>query len=223
METLEFALDVLLGQTPGVRPRLAAAPLSPPPPLPATGVPGDLPARRPDVSAAQKRVAAADFRVAEAIADRLPRLTIGGAITGEAIPDPQTLIATAVAAATALILDGGVRRATVDLRRAETREALNDFTDRFLQAVADVESALIRERRQRETLRLLESQLAIAEQLLTESRNRYSQGLTDYLPVLNAVVTVQRLQRDVLSNRRELIAARIALHRALGGPMPDAG
>jgi outer membrane protein TolC len=79
----------------------------------------------------------------------------------------------------------------------------------------------VRERKQAERVDRLQNQLEIAQRLLVETRNRYAQGLTDYLPVLNAVVTQQNLQREVLTSRREWLSFRVALHRALGGPMAD--
>jgi len=68
---------------------------------------------------------------------------------------------------------------------------------------------------------LQENQLNTAKNLLAETRNRYSQGLTDYLPVLAAVATEQDLERELITSRRELLSLRIALHRALGGPLTD--
>jgi len=70
---------------------------------------------------------------------------------------------------------------------------------------------------------LVEKQLVTAQRLLTEARNRFSQGLTDYLPVFTSLSIVQNLERDVVSSRRSVLSARVGLHRALGGPIfnPD--
>ena len=83
----------------------------------------------------------------------------------------------------------------------------------------EVESALLDERKSEEQLALVEQQLATAQRLLTEARNRFSQGLTDYLPVFTSLSIVQNLERDVVSSRRQVLSARVGLHRALGGPM----
>jgi len=58
-----------------------------------------------------------------------------------------------------------------------------------------------------------------ARRLLVETRNRFSQGLTDYLPVITSLEIVQDLEREVVNNRRNVLSSRVALHRALGGPM----
>ena len=80
-----------------------------------------------------------------------------------------------------------------------------------------MESALYRESKQAERVGLLESKLETAQKLLSETRNRYSNGLTDYLPVLAAIQSVQRLERELISNKRTHLSYRVAIHRALGG------
>jgi len=220
LEQLEYILDVLLGEPPGERERLRIRPLLSPPDVPAVGIPADLLGNRPDLLASRDRVLALDYRVGEAIADRLPRLQIGGSLAGVGQPNIDTLIASALAQVIGPIYRGGILEAEVDLRRARLQQALADYSQAYLVAVQEVETAIILERKQSEQVRRLEEQLAIAQQLLAETRNRYSQGLTDYLPVLAAVVTVQDLERDLITNRRRHLNLRVVLHRALGGPMP---
>ena len=82
-----------------------------------------------------------------------------------------------------------------------------------------MEIALLEERKREEQLVLLEQQLATAQRLLTGARNRFFQGLTDYLPVFTSLAIVQNLERTVVSSRRRVLSARVSLHRALGGPM----
>ena len=57
---------------------------------------------------------------------------------------------------------------------------------------------------------------------MIESRNRFGQGLTDYLPVLTAAQALQEVERELLTERRELVSLRVRLHRALGGHVPEA-
>jgi outer membrane protein TolC len=68
-------------------------------------------------------------------------------------------------------------------------------------------------------MNLLNQELDTAKKLLRESHHRWGQGLTDYLPVLTAVVTVQRLEREIITSHREIVSSRVTLHRAIGGPM----
>lgn len=155
----------------------------------------------------------------EAIADQLPRLRISASSVTEhgAISSVVTNLAASVVAP---LFDGGDRRAEVAKRRAELEGAVAAFGNLFLGALRDVESALINERQQTERLARQLTQLETANRLLAETRNRYSQGLTEYLPVLAALISVQRLEREIVTTRRNRISCRIALHRALGGPMP---
>ena len=221
VEQLEYALDVLAGAAPGARGRLASAGWPGLPELPATGVPSELLARRPDLRAAESMVRAMDYRVAEAVAARLPQFAIGGSASAVGDPGYSALVGAAFASVAGPIFDAGLRKAEVELQRGRLREAVAEWSESYLTAVRDVETALVQERKQAELVKRIEEQLEIARRLLRETRNRYAQGLTDYLPVLNAVVTEQNLERELLRSRRELLSFRVALHRALGGPMAE--
>ena len=220
LQQLTYALDVLLGLPPGNGPTLSGKELElPPASLRTVGVPANLLQKRPDLVASAQRVAAIDHEVAEAIADRLPRLTLGGSVSGTGGPGLDTIITNAVASVAAPIFDAGIRKAEVRRRQAALKEALSSYSNNYLSAVRDVETALVLERKQAERIDLLNQQLDTAKKLLRETRHRWGQGLTDYLPVLNAVVTVQGLEREVITSHRELLSSRVALHRAIGGPI----
>ena len=96
-----------------------------------------------------------------------------------------------------------------------------------LLAYRDVEDALSLERHQQERIALINSQLVLARQTSDQLRQQYLNGVTDYVAVLVAVVAEQRLQRDALSARLELVLTRIALYLALAGDFeihtPDRG
>ncbi len=193
------------------------------PPLPDIGIPASLLQRRPDLRAARQRVLALDYRVGEAVAEQLPTLRIGAGVDWRGDPDFGDAIESAFVGLAAPLFAAGQRRAAVRLRKAELEAALAGYSDRFLSAWVEVESTLLLERKQQERLVLVEQQLFTARRLLTESRNRFSQGLTDYLPVFTALNIVQNLEREIVSSRRSVLSARVALHRALGGPIlnPD--
>ncbi len=216
---LEYALDVLLGRAPGNRERLKATELPALAALPDVGVPAALLETRPDLVASRHRMDAIDLRIGEAIADRFPRFNIGGAVAATGSLRPDTLVSSVFAGALAPLFDGGERRAAIDFRRAQWEEAVAGYAELFLTAVKEVETAILRERQQARRVRLQEDQLDTARQLLSETRNRYSQGLTDYLPVLAAVATEQDLERALITSRRLELTSRVALHLALGGPL----
>lgn len=214
-------LALLLGRPPGdLGPLEPAGVLPELPPLPALAAPGDLLVRRPDVRAAFARLDAADRDVAEAVADRLPRLTLGlsydwtTAALGAAF---QRDVATIAASAVAPLLDGGRREAEVERRRAVLQSRLDAVGATVLVALREVEDALARERHQRELLRRRARQLELARATLDETRSRYANGLGDYIDVIVAVQSLQDLERRVLGERAELVTNRARLHRALGG------
>ncbi len=222
IDELELSLDALLGRLPGNDDGSREVPeLGDPPSREATGVASDLLARRPDLRAQRARLVALDHEVGEAMADRWPRFTIGASLGAGGSPTLERLVGDAVLGAVAPVFDAGDRKAEIGRRQSRVREELDRYTSLYLEAARDVEVALVRERQLAERVRLQERQLGTARKLLAESRNRYSQGATDYLPVLDAVSKVQELERDLLTSRRERLSARVGLHRAIGGPMPE--
>lgn len=216
---LEYALDVLVGLAPGTGGATMANRLPDAPPPPEAGVPSDLLRHRPDLAAAEHRIKALDYRVGEAMASRLPRFTIGASTAAVGDPGVGTLVQSALGSVVLPIFDAGVRKAEVEAREAALKEGLAEYSHAYLRAVQEVETVLMQGRQQAERVRLLREQLEIAQALLMETRHRYNQGLTDYLPVLNAVVTAQDLERRLVTEQRRLASLRVALHRALGGPM----
>lgn len=222
-DVLEHALAVLAGR-PAVEyaapegnrlPRLM--------PLPEVGVPASLLKRRPDVRAAHARLAAADYRVASAIADMLPALRLGATSVHRGV-DPNVIfnewLWSIAANLTQPLLDGGRRQAEVDRNRAIVQERLRLYGQTILTAIREVEDALAQEREQHARVAALRRQLELAEATLEQARTRYVNGLSDYLNVLTALDGLHANERQLLSARRELILFRIRLYRALGGAWP---
>jgi len=222
-ELLRHQLAVLLGKPPRTVLAVDRSALPELPPLPPTGLPADLLANRPDVRAAGVRLKAADWQIAEARANRLPRLSLTGrARYGEGDLDVlfDNWLLTLAGNLAAPILDGGRRAAEVDRTRAAADENLARYRDTVLTAVREVEDALTSEARQREHIAWLEKVIATARSALEEAGVRYRNGLNDYLPVLTQLLTVQGLERDLIQRKTALLAARIRLYRALGGTWP---
>jgi multidrug efflux system outer membrane protein len=218
---LENRIAVLRGEPPAGAVVTANTTLPGLPPLPSTGLPADLLGRRPDVRAAGLRVAAADHRVAAAVADRLPaiRLTARGGYQSFAPPENlfDASIWNLAGNLAAPVIDGGRRRAEVNRTRAVVAERLCVYGQVFLQALKEVEDALVRERWQREHLAEIQQQVALSKRTLEQAQARYVNGLSEYLPVLIALEALQRVERSELSARRQLLSFRIQLYRALGG------
>ncbi len=218
---LQYSLDALLGQIPGTGSEILNSSLRELPPLPDVGIPAALLQRRADLKAAQLRVLAIDHDVGVALAEQLPSIRIGGGVDWRGDPELGDAIKSAFGSLAAPLFAAGERRAEVRRQKARLEEAMADYTDRFLAALVEVESALLLGRKLEERQVLVEKQLDTARLLLEESRDRFSQGLTDYLPVFTSLNIVQVLERDVVSSQKDTLSSRIALHRALGGSVLD--
>jgi len=185
--------------------------------LPLTGVPIDLLRNRPDLRRIYNELVAVDYRVAEAVADRFPKIGLSGSASFIDGFTTEDRLLSLLLDAVVPVLDWNRRGAEVDKRKAILKEELAGYTQVYLTAIEEVENALWQERHQLELLSALERQMNIARSNLVESGYRYQQGLTDYLPVLTALQSLQLLERDILSRQRQLISIRILLYRALGG------
>jgi len=219
---LEHQLAVLIGAAPDPEMAVADATLPNLPPLPQTGVPAEVLRQRPDIRAAELRLEAASREVAAAIANRFPRLSLTA--RAEAWGDSarglfDNWLASLAANLTAPLLDGGLRAAEVDRTRAVAAERLHAYGRVLLDAMREVEDALVQERQQVLLLASLEEQISLATRAADQARERYISAGEDYLRVLTAIVAQQRLQRDRLTAKRQLIEFRIALYQALGGDL----
>ena len=219
-QVLQNQLAVFLGVAPDQAPRITPGTLGELPPLPATGLQSRLLERRPDVRAAWLKLQGTDQLVAAAVADRFPRLSlVGRASTADReiynmFDDWLTSLAVNLLAP---LVDGGRRRAEVERTQAVAAEALHDYGQTVLDALAEVEDALTREQQQQKYLASINLQLLLSEQAIGRIRDRYINGAEDYQRVLGALLSKQLLQRTQLTARRELFENRVNLCRALAG------
>lgn len=210
---LENRLHVLAGKIPGRETIATSDALPQLPKLPGIGLPADLLQNRPDLRKLQNQLSAAQHEAAAAIAARLPQLRIGGSL---GIADAD-FFHRFFLDAFAPILDWDERKSEAERKRAEVEEQANEFALAYISAVEEVENSLWRETYHLSLLDTLKKQLQLASDTLRESRNRYMQGLTDYLPVLAALQTFQNLENEYLQRRFELVRNRLVLNKALGG------
>lgn len=217
----ENRLDVLMGHTPDGTDQVTDEDVFiDRKKLPFIGVPADLLLRRPDLRALRNELVAADAEIGRAIAERLPQVTLDGSFFYEDRLLPSGMVASLIGTFIQPLIDWGARKAEVERNRALYVEGLARFTQRYLEAIEDVENALYQERKQREFLTRLEIRLRFLERTVEETTQRYTNGLTDYLPVLDAVKELERLERVIVQQERALLGFRIQLHRALGGALP---
>jgi NodT family efflux transporter outer membrane factor (OMF) lipoprotein len=223
-------LEVLLGRYPDgtLLETFDAAELPDTPgPVPA-GLPAELLARRPDLLAAERRLAAADQRYRAARRALYPRLTLtasGGTATeslGDLL-DGDFRVWSLLAGLTQPLFQGGRLRANVESADATTREALERFVGGVLYAFAEVESALAAERflaQQEVHLADAAAQLVAARRLAEE---RYRSGVGIYLVVLESQSRALTAESELLTLRRRRLDNRVDLHLALGGGFENGG
>ncbi|MCO4760380.1 MAG: TolC family protein [Myxococcales bacterium] len=215
-------LLALMGKSPGAKlPAPDVAMLPKLPPLPTTGVPVKLLARRPDVRSAKQRVLAADHRLASAKAGFLPALRIGGSTGFQGRADPyaffENFVWNLVGGVTAPLFQGGRIKAEVARSNAVLAESVLAYTAVVQKALWEVENALTQHRRQSEQLAAIAQRLELASATLSQTRRRFAAGQSNYLPVLQALAAHQRLESDHIGAQRQLLSTRIALYRALAG------
>ncbi|MCP4377776.1 MAG: efflux transporter outer membrane subunit, partial [bacterium] len=204
---LEHQLAVLLGKAPGgFRPPKRGSLPTKLPELPQTGLSAELVRRRPDIRSAHFRVAAANKRIAAAIADRFPRVSLSlqaGSSTSKVRDLFDNWFATLAANLTAPIIDGGLRAAEVTRTQAAASRELHTYAQAILTAIKEVEDALAQESRQRNYIASLDKQLALSREVIAKTRQRYANGDNgvDYLRILSVFDSHQRLERTSIQAR----------------------
>lgn len=218
LRTFEQQLAVLVGDAPGARHPVADAlpELGAPPPV---GTPVDLQHSRPDLRAASDRLEAAEKREKRARRQFAPslRLSAQAGAQGIYIQEWNTQWFWGAGATLSVPLYSGQRTfGQLKQSKAQTRTASNQLSATTLVAMREVEDALVREQQQRDVVAAQIATAEAAQQAFDESLARYREGLSEYLPVLTSLTALQQAQLNVITAQRDLIAARIQLHRALG-------
>jgi NodT family efflux transporter outer membrane factor (OMF) lipoprotein len=218
---LEHAIALLLGKPPSelsiergvLQAEVPAAPV---------GLPSELLERRPDIAAAERRMAQANAQIGVAKAAYFPSLTLSASAGYQSAtmmdwltaPSRYWSFGTAIAET---LFDGGLRRAQTEQAIAAYDASVADYRQSVLSAFQQVEDSLA-------TLRILEQEaevqgeaVTLAEQALALALNQYKAGTVNYLSVvvLQAVaLSNQRTAVDILSRR---VSASVQLVTAVGG------
>jgi outer membrane protein TolC len=194
-------------------------------------LPGDIPAglpiamleRRPDMVAAERRVAVAFNRVGEAKAAQLPRVILNAniaAIDSEILvlkEDFENPTGGVGAKLIAPIYQGGALKSQVRIRTLEQKEAAADYARLALRALGDVENALAAGRSLAEREKVLRQALADNERALALAQTSYRVGRADLRAVQQQQLNVHAAQLALLRVQSEQLAQRVNLHLALGG------
>ena len=219
-------LELLLGRYPGDKLEGDDALPPPPPEIPA-GLPATLVSRRPDLTAAERRLAAADSRLVQSKRSLYPRLVLtgsGGTQTTSlsGLLDGDFSVWSLAASLLQPLFQGGKLRAGVDRARADVRFAVEQYVQEVLDAYGEVETLLTAEG----ILKRRENALDVAtEQAVAASRlamDRYDSGLEAIITVLDAQRRALITESLLWEVRRQRLDARVDLYLALGGGF-DAG
>ncbi len=192
--------------------------------LPPIGIPADVLANRPDVRQAGLKLRSADWSVSAARANRLPAIRLSASANYSNSQWSNILddwAANLAASVTGPIFEGGRRKAEVERTRAVVDERLASYRAVVINAIKEVEDALVSEQRQRDYIDSLDRRLEAARLSYEESINRYRNGVIEYTTVLIQLNTLQALERDRIAAQYNLLQYRINLYRALGGFWPN--
>jgi NodT family efflux transporter outer membrane factor (OMF) lipoprotein len=229
IELLQQSLSVLIGAPPTLAWDESRIELPELPPPPSLGIPAQVLWRRPDVRQAYRQIQAADQRLAVAVADQYPRLSLAAnaEVSSTSVRDLfDDSFANLAANAVQPLFDAGLRRAEVRRVQAVVSEAIHAWRQTILESLQEVETALTQERQQAMLLENLQAQLGLARETYDRTRDRYIKGQTDYIRVLESLQSLQSLERDLIRARRVLLSRRIDLYRSIAGgwelpaPMP---
>lgn len=223
----EHTLDILLGKAPGtLHARLGEGGGVPAVPTRiALGIPADTLRQRPDVRAAERRLAAETARVGVAEAARYPSFNLSGsigleALTFSALGNGGAVASSLLAGITGPVFDGGRRRAQVEIQDAAREQAAVAYEQAVLAALQEVENALVALARSRERVEALEVAAGAARNAAGLAQQRYSSGLIDFQSVLDTQRGVLSVEDSLANSRADGVRALIRLYKALGGGWP---
>jgi NodT family efflux transporter outer membrane factor (OMF) lipoprotein len=217
-------LSILTGRAPGALDDRMRAPRTiptPGKPLPA-GVPADLLSRRPDVRAAERRVAQATAKIGAAEAALYPDVSLTGSLSTTASRPGELLRASSVSwswgpSVSVPIFDGGKLVAERDATQAQRDEYLVAWRSSVLTAMEDVENALVSLSQERLRAKQLGAAVDNDRKAADLTRTQYEAGKSSLLDVLDAERSLYSAEDSLIQSRISLAKDYVALAKALGG------
>lgn len=217
----EHAIAVLVGR-PASQFSIAPIPLTEPPPVVPSGLPSDLLERRPDISAAERRVQEQNAQIGVAKAAYYPLVTLsasGGfesAVAGTLLQGPSGFWMLGGQAAETLF-DAGRRRGVSDQAKAAWNQSVDNYRQTVLTAFQEVEDNLAALRILQDEANTQAGAVAAAEHSLSLSVTRYKGGVTNYLEVTTAQSAALSDEVTAVNILTRRMAASVLLIKAIGG------
>ncbi|MDN2709222.1 efflux transporter outer membrane subunit [Janthinobacterium sp. SUN118] len=218
---LEHAIAILLGRAPSDF-SLAVAPWTLTVPDVPLGVPSTLLQRRPDIAAAERRVAVANEQIGIARSAYYPSLNLTGSYgsgaskVGDLFNASSSLWSLGVSAAQTLF-NAGATTASVDAAKAGHEAAVARYRQTVLAAFGAVEDQLSATRALAEQLALRQQASSAADQVEQQMLNRYNAGQVGYTDVVTAQVTALSARRSLVQAQADRQTTAVALIQSLGG------
>jgi NodT family efflux transporter outer membrane factor (OMF) lipoprotein len=217
----EHAVAILIGKPPAEF-SLAALPLTTPPPSIPAGVPSELLERRPDIAAAERRMASANAQIGVATAAYYPTISLGATggfesgIISTLISGPSVLWSMG-GSAIAPIFDAGRRRANVDQATAFYDQTVANYRETVLTGFQQVEDNLAALRILENEAQVQERAVVAAQKYLELANTRYAGGVTSYLEVTTAQSAALSDELTAVNILGRRMVDAVALVQALGG------
>lgn len=220
-DATQRSLEVLLGNYPAAKEKALAV-------LPGLGrgVPGGLPSemllRRPDLRAAERRLAAALRDESAAKKAFLPSLNLTGSAGFSTedltfLLDKDSLIWSIAGGVAQRLFEGGRIKGNIELAKARYQEALASYAGSVLTAFQEVETAIAAEAFLVEQEQALEQAVTEAERSVKLAAGQYDRGLADILTLLDAQQRAFDSRSSLLAVKAQRLRNRADLHLALGG------
>jgi NodT family efflux transporter outer membrane factor (OMF) lipoprotein len=216
-------LDVLLGVQPGTYAKeLVAVTEIPDAPSVDPADPADLLRRRPDVIAAERRLAASNGRIGSALSDYYPKLSLSALLGFESLSSQQLLTGAAfqpeaLAGLRWRLFDFGKVDAEVEQAKGANAEALANYRASVLRAAADVENALTALAQSEEQSRELSRETASLLRARDTAEEAYRGGAVSLIDVLDSDRQLLIAQDDLARVRADTARSAVSSYRALGG------
>lgn len=218
----EHQLNVLLGEAPGPVARGAPLEQAVQAVTVPDSIPGDLLMRRPDVMRAQRDLQAATARVGLALGNMLPRVMLTGQYGRQhagfdSLFAKSNEIYVAQVGVSIPIFTGLRNENQVRAARARTDQARGRYEQTVLQAFREADDALVGLRLSRDQLTAQETQTQALARGYALAVQRYENGVSSYLEVLDAQRSLFNAQLSLISQERQYLTQTVRLYRALGG------
>lgn len=217
-------LSVLLGTLPGSVNRELAEPrpIPVPPVSVAVGVPADTLRHRPDVRRSERLLAAQTARIGVATSDLYPKFFLTGTIGLESISagdlfDSASQVWRIGPSVSWKVFDAGATRQRIEFQNALKDQFLNEYNATVLQALEEVENALVAYAQEQLRRESLKAATAAAQRAVLLAQDQYIAGLVDFNNVLVAQRSLLSLQDELALSEGTVTSNLVRLYKALGG------